>query len=267
MKFFVNLFLVLFQICFGFNYKPIKSYTKSFSSKNLDNVNVIEPFYKNKESTNCIIFFTGGSSAIIPEIYSNFFNKLAHKNIAVFTPNFRYKNMDELIETLSKEYNEVIITGHSSGCTTALNNNNKLIKKYILLDPVDARVLGGFKKKFIVKNINSVLFLNAQNSYRINYDPFGIPFIPFLNINKEKLDTKKNCKKIIIEAKNYGHCDVLNKPFSNLMHNLRLAVGNKNRTQENLDMYQIWMSDVIETFINRNYNKLKKLKKINNTIN
>ena len=247
--------------CNSFNKIPLTTYVRSFDNK-LDNIKVTEPYFKSKESTKCIIFFTGGSSLIISDIYSNFFNKLAEKNIAIYSPSFRYKKLSKLINILSTEYQEVILAGHSSGCTTALNNNNKKISKYLLLDPVNTRIFSN--KSYKVRNINSILFLNAGKSYKFTNNPPGFPFIPFFALEKNKLNINDHCKIIEIEAKNYGHTDILDKPYSNLMHITRLSVGNNIRTYENLYNYHYWLSDVIYNFLNKKYIKLNYL---NKTIN
>ena len=51
-----------------------------------------------------------------------------------------------------------------------------------------------------------------------------------------------------IKAENYGHSDVLDIDYSNLMHSLRLSVGNNNRTKENLYQYHTWLAQVINSF-------------------
>ena len=246
---------------------PINTYIKTFNNNRLDYVNVVEPYYSNKYNTTCILFFTGGSSFIVPEIYNNFFRNIASNNVAICVPSFRYSDINNLINILDYKYKEVIIAGHSSGATVALNkcNSNK-IKKLILFDPVNTKLFKS-NKKYNVENISSVLFMNAIKSYKITYEPFGLPFIPFLRITKSNLNLDKSCKVIVVDANNYGHCDILDKPFANLMHKTRIAVGNKNRSHANINNYHSWISNVLKYFINRNYRNLKYLDNINNTIN
>lgn len=262
----VFLFIILFcllNLITSYTCRPIIHHIKKFDDKSLKSVNAIEPYYKSKKNTSCCLFFTGGNSFIIPEIYNNFFNKLASNQISVYTPEFGYKNMDRLIETLSTEYKEVVFIGHSSGSSSALNKHNELVKKIILLDPVNTNIFSN-KKKFSLKKINSLMFINAAKSYKINYDPFGLPFIPFLTISHDLIENTNIYKKIYIEAEDFGHCDILNKPYSNLMHNSRISVGNKDRSKKSLDEYHIWMSDIISLFINGN---LKDFNKVSKNIN
>jgi len=205
--------------------------------------------YENKFKS-CIVFFTGGSSFISPKIYSNLFNELVNVNIDVYVPSFNYNDFNILIESLSNEYKQIILAGHSSGATVALKkceneNINDKFKKLILFDPVNTR-LSNTTKPFKIKNIDSVLYLNALKSYEITYDPFGLPFIPIFKIPPEMLVNDAIIK--VITAKNYGHGDILNKEYGDLTHNTRLAVGNKNRSIENINNYHKWLVKQIKIF-------------------
>lgn len=216
----------------------------------LENVKLFEPYHTNKENTPCILFFTGGSSLVIPEIYNNLFSKIVNNNIAICAPSFKYPKIDKLIEHLDNEYSEVILAGHSSGVTTALNNNNKKIKKIISIDGVDTRIFSlQQNNKFNLKNIDSILFLNAGKSYKFTYDPPGVAFIPFLALNEDAFEIDSNCKILKINAEDYGHCDILDRSYSNIMHATRLSVGNSNRTCDNLNKYHSWIGDIFSNFI------------------
>ena len=239
--------------CNTFVNNPIISYIRKFENK-LENIKVTELQNVDKLCTRCIIFFTGGSSLIIPEIYNNFFSKLVDNNFSIYTPSFRYSNISKLINTIKDDYIEIILVGHSSGCTTAINNcNNSFINKLILLDAVDTRLINR-NKNYDLKNLESILFLNAMKSYKITYDPYGFPFIPFLRIKKNNFNLKNDCQIININIEDYGHCDILDKPFSNVMHKTRIAVGNRNRTYTNLNNYHIWNANIFRNFVNKDYN-------------
>tara|TARA_B100001094_G_C17949431_1_gene679757 strand:- start:31 stop:834 length:804 start_codon:yes stop_codon:yes gene_type:complete len=213
-------------------------------------IHVIEPYYRDynkyKNNVSCILFFTGGSSFITPQIYNNFFNKLSNNNFAVYTPSFNYKNISDLINILSENYKEVIIAGHSSGATVALNNcYNDKIKKLILLDPVNTRIFN-ISSLFSIPNISSIIYFNAMKSYKITFDPLGLPFIPFLRIKNNNLDLNKNCSVVTIDSENFGHADILDKSYGDFMHFTRIAVGNKNRSLISIDNYHKWISDNIK---------------------
>jgi hypothetical protein len=232
---------------------PIVSYTNKLG--NLPEIRVMEPKNLIQAESTCLVFFTGGSSIIMPDVYDNFLNKLASNNISIYTPTFKYSNIHKLITELDKNYKEVILAGHSSGCSIAIEHSNEeVIKKLILLDPVKTDVLG--TDKYNLQNLESILFLNAQKSYKWSLFPFGIPFVPdFLKIEKDDLDISKECKIINCQAEDYGHCDILDNKFSEQMHNSRLALGNKDRSDENMEKYHTWSANIIN-----NYLKNQKIK-------
>ncbi|MBI96552.1 hypothetical protein CL656_05350 [bacterium] len=247
-------FLILILL-FVSNNSFIISYKRTFNN-NLKKISVLEPKNIRSNDTECIIFFTGGNSFILPDIYSNFLKSLVNKNISIYIPPFNYKNMNDLIELLCNEYKKVTMMGHSSGCSMLLNNcKSKNIKDIILLDPVNTRIIN--KKKYDISNIKNVYFLNADKSYRVSFDPFGLPFIPFLKITKNKLFFKKNkCNFFFTDAFNYGHSDILNKRWSDFMHNIRLSVGNSNRTIEKSIQYHNKLANNINFFIREQYKKI-----------
>ena len=235
---------------------PIVSYTNKF--KNLAEVKIMEPKNIIAEESPVVIFFTGGSSIIIPEVYNQFLNKLNNKNISICTPSFNYKNINKLIKELNENYKDVILAGHSSGCSIAIDNsNNELVKKLVLLDPVKTNLWD--EDKYDLINLESVLFLNALKSYKFSLMPLGIPFVPeFLKITKDDLDLSDDCDILNCHAKNYGHCDILDNKFSDQMHNSRIAIGNKDRSPENLDQYQEWATNVINSYLKSEKIEIKK---------
>lgn len=268
----IKLLLVLIfnlNCCSSFFYSakpiPIRKYYRNFRIENkglpiekkLPEILVHEPLFNSKKNTTAIIFFTGGSSFITSDIYTNFMHNLAYHNFAIYTPFLKYSDKNYLIDRLSKDYRGVMVMGHSSGCTTAINfcRQNKIVKKLVLLDGVNTGFLTG-KNKFEINHIDQILMLNAGKAYKWTFDPPGIPFIPFFSISKNNLICNQNCITKKITAENYGHCDILDVPYSNLMHNTRLSVGFKNRSKYNNIRYHQWLASVI------NYFKINQLKLI-----
>ena len=242
-----------------------KKYVRKF--ENMNDITVFEPINFDKKEASCVVFFTGGNSLMPADIYSDFLEKIASKNLAVYVPRLNYYNFDKLINKLKKEYKDVNFIGHSSGGITAIKKSikNKSVRNLILLDSVDSRLLDNkFRnKKYILRNLKNLVFLNAAKSYKLNLDPFGFPFIPFMSLNKEAFELSKNCNIKQIYATYYGHADVLNSPFANFMHNSRIAVGYKDRKLGILDKYYNWIAKIIYlTCKNRlneknNYNDLE----------
>jgi len=142
--------------------------------------------------------------------------------------------------------------GHSSGGTTAINYaKNDKIKKLILLDGVDTRFINKETKNKLhnLQNLDSILYIKANKSYNITYDPYGLPFIPILSINNDILNLTDNCKTLTVNSKYNGHADILDKYFSDILHYTRISVGMKNRDHQSLNNYKIWLSYTIKNWL------------------
>lgn len=222
------------------------AYVESFLPKN---VKLYENFKLKRSNTPCIVFFTGGSSIMPPIIYSDFIDKLVNKELAVCVPQFRYKNLNSLFKELTSEYKSVIVMSHSSGNTVALNAIENLqdtsINKIILLDPVNTRIQN-LDKRYNLYGVRYLMLANALKSYKINNDPFGLAFIPFLRISLDTLDLNDECILKTIDTTEYGHCDILDNSYANFMHWTRISVGNKER---DIEIYKSLLADEICKFV------------------
>tara|TARA_Y100001980_G_C14503022_1_gene278831 strand:- start:510 stop:1142 length:633 start_codon:yes stop_codon:yes gene_type:complete len=192
-----------------------------------------------------LIFFTGGSNFMTERLYNDFFTVL-EKDFEINKLNF-YKNYDKQIKDIYEKNKNLIICGHSSGCVTAINiidNNAKYVDELILLDPVKTPT---FKKKNI-NMLKKVLIIDAELSYKWSKQFPYVPFIPFLKINNEDLNIRQNkVKRILI--KNYGHSDLIDNPWRDLMHNTRISKGNPNRSNNNIKKYYEKLNKIILDFI------------------
>lgn len=219
----------------------------------------------------CLLFFTGGSNLFKPSIYGEFIELLESIDIHVYDVPFNYgvsqKDIDDLY--YNYQYDGVNIIGHSSGCTTILNQCLDLrgINHIFLLDPVNTNF---FKEKWNIniKNddnnnnkrgdgIMSLSFIRAMKSYKITFDPFGLPFIPIFELiakdlyvfmdNNIDLGIGVNVVKSL-DIEDFGHSDILNKNLSDFMHRIRLSVGNKNREGKIRQKYfETILSFILET--------------------
>lgn len=231
---------------------PVTSYIRSFKSKNisfLDDIKVTEPYFRGNRNTSAIVFFTGGNNVIIDDIYKDFLHNLAYNHFSVYTPSFRYSNSGLLAKQLYNEYQHILVIGHSSGAVPAINfcKNNTYTQKLVLLDGVNPNIFNQ-REIFQIPKIKRVLLLNAEKSYKFNWRPFGIPFIPFFGIKKRNFNISNGCVVHKIKAEDFGHSDILDIYYSNLMHGLRLSVGNNNRTETNLYRYHSWLAQTIYAF-------------------
>ena len=224
----------------------VNSYSRIFDkNKNLDEIQVFEPYAVDKNNTQCLLFFTGVSSVITYDVYSKVLNSMASKNIAVYIPKFKYNNIDKLIKTLSEEYNEIIPISHSSGISSIVEkcSKHKSINRMILLDPVDSRILKNNRLK--MKYINKLLFVIAKKSYD------GKPtFIPsYFSLNEDSFHLNRDCNVETIESEDHGHCDILNPVYSNLMYNSKICDGNDDRKPSTSNEYHKWIANNVYNFV------------------
>lgn len=212
-------------------------------------------FTKNThQSRSCILFFTGGSNFFKSSIYSEFIDTIQKKDVDVFDVPFGKQLTQNDIDTLSLNYHSINAAGHSSGCTTLFNQCEKLnkINHIFLLDPVNTNLSG--KKQYCAKEYHSISFIYAMKSYKITFDPFGLPFIPAfkltcknLNIDFENMD-KVQPTIFTLQMENYGHSDILDTTLSDMMHKSRISVGNKERSYAEKCKYLKYISQhIIET--------------------
>jgi hypothetical protein len=120
-----------------------------------------------------------------------------------------------------------------------------------LLDPVN----NNLKKDLNIK-FEKVLQINAEKSYiwktneGLDFLKNPIPKVPFIPVFA--MDTSKICSNsniTNIKIKEYGHCDILDTAFSNIMHN-SFAEGNDDRNS--LNEYKLLLNELITLFINDN---------------
>lgn len=222
---------------------------KSVSGLGVNRVTSVERTYS---GTNCLLFFTGASNIFQSNIYQEFIEVLESKNIDVYDVPFKYQisqeDIDEMYSESNLNYNSVNAIGHSSGCTTLLNQCCKLdgIKHVFLLDPVNTKLT---ENKWDTNDkFTSLSFIHAMKSYKITFEPFGLPFIPIFKLTPENLNVGNHMKPKIFDIDDYGHSDILNQPLSDFMHNTRMSVGNKNRgIQARKEYFDIILSFMLET--------------------
>ena len=284
----VSLFSLLCLPITGFIVKrPVNVIKKVYNDKSI--VKIYEPKDLNKKDATALVFYTGANSLIPGDIYSNFISSLNNLNFTVNVVTNNNEVTKDFLEEIRGEYQEIVAISHSSGVVNAVAtlNEEKSIKRAIFLDPVDNSKLVNqnffdfFSEDFYKLNyLSDILILNAKKSYfqelkfpsfqelyesnksqivyewntlldNIQLPSFRLPFIPLfaLNLNKlQKINKKINIEKLV--ADDYGHSDVLDTLWSDLMHST-LSEGSENRDQETLDNYHEWLAEEIYLFLNK----------------
>lgn len=235
---------------------PAVSSLGSIIKKRLDSgvyTPVFEADAMSEKEQACVLFFTGLNSIIPGEIYGDFLTNMAEEGITTYVAGADVEETGDLLEDLVERYANVTVVGHSSGSVNAINtcSLNKDVKKLVLMDPVDNSFmfdkLRG--KPLKLKNIEKLLFLNAARSYEWNLSPteFSAPFIPSFEIKPENLQLKKG-EQQTIEASAFGHSDVLDKTWADIMHNT-ISKGSEDRDENVLNEYKLWLGTIIKNFI------------------
>jgi len=249
-----NIFFLLSCVsCFIVN-SPINVYKTIINNQV---IKTYEPELLDKKNMNALIFYTGANSLIPADIYSNFIQSLNNYNFSVSVVTNDNSATKEFLNNIKDSYKEVIPLSHSSGYVNIINsvNKEKNINKGIFLDPVDNSFLVNNKNnnQYDLNYIENILILRAEKSYKGSIFPkLEIPFIPAFALNSEKLE-KSNPDLIInkISAENYGHSDVLDSLWADLMHGSSISKGNEDRDQSNLDSYVDWLAEKIYEFVNK----------------
>ncbi len=229
----------MFRLGFGFNILVYMIFIEDTKGLGLTGATSVS---RVGGGSRCMLFFTGGSNLFQSNIYREFIEALESKDIDVYDVPFNYlvsqQDIHELNSKYNYDYDSVNVLGHSSGCTTMLNQCSNLhgIKDVFLLDPVNTNFIDkSFSES--VGNYHSLSFIHAMKSFKITFDPFGLPFIPLFRLNAADLDIDTQLEVNKLDIENYGHSDILNQPLSDFMHNTRLSVGNRNRGAETKQKY------------------------------
>lgn len=288
-------FLGLFSSAYSFGHHklPLRTHSKNVNG---NIIKISEPIHcpsSDIKNASCVCLFTGANSIIPSDIYSDFIQELTSQNIATYVLTSDLEASKIVIGDNLEKYENVTLVGHSTGCVNALKMCNEFskIKKLVLMDPVDNRILEratkfnpmdkmmdllvqnilvrlvsnqgylNFEKSdsdetsdnFILKNIEKVLIINAAKSYEWKLFPFTIPFIPAFDIKKDKVVSfNKDFEVSMVIANGFGHTDILNPLWSNFMHNT-ISKGHNKRDLNVLSEYQSWLAQVISSFSEGTY--------------
>ena len=177
----------------------------------------------------CIVLFTGGSNFMSTTIYSDFLSHLESDHKVLKMPFLVYTKpmRDNFIEDLDKTYDTITYLAHSSGATTAINQMHPYIDRLILLDPV---ATPNIDYNINLDTLDSINIINADLSYKWSKIPPFLPFIPIFKLDPDWLKIDKNL--IAIDTlHNYGHSDLIDNPYRNIMHFTGISRGNPDRTR------------------------------------
>ena len=239
----------------------MKIYSSIVFTYLLTNINAFNPLSKqkintfNKKGDKSIIFYTAAFNKIPNDVYSDLIDKFVDDDLKVVVPSEVKSN-----KFINKFDDKVTIIGHSSGCINAIEaSENKNVDKLILIDPIDNRFFNDeddMGENIELDNIEKALFLYTKKSYDSKFMSF--PFVPDkISLKPEQLNIKNNDNKDIIEISNYGHCDILDKHWSDFADRF-VTKGHKDR--ENIKKYHKWLSMLTAKFANDDFENFESEK-------
>ena len=253
----------------GYKIGPVSITTKTV--KRVGDVKVYEPFYSDEKNA-AVVFFTGASGLIPDNIYTNVLSHLASMNVTSYIYNKKY-DCDRVIDYLKENHSNVSLVGHSSGCMKAINYAKKSedINALILFDPVDDTSIYEDKIEMIfnlffnkenrystkLESLKKCLFVKSKKSYDWGLRPFKTPFIPAFDLKPKDLDIPNGRKKELVLEK-YGHSDILDSYWSEIMHN-SIDEGFEERSAESINCYHYFLARVIKSSIDDDLHRLIKL--------
>lgn len=243
-----NLFVVTNAFINGFQSKLIQK------KYNNDDISIYQNPSNKIEDTPSILFFTGLNSIMPGYVYDDFLKTVSDKNITCYVATNNIDTNDELIEDILETHTNLTVIGHSSGCITAAKSidKNLNVNSIIFMDPVDNSFLFDKFKKPNLNHVENILIINAKRSYEWEWtDNFPkVPFIPAFKMTSDSIKVKSP-KITVLNADDYGHTDILNKPWTDIMHN-SVSRGTSDRTNKNLKKYRQWLASSINGFIHKN---------------
>lgn len=269
---------ILFIYLLSINYsKSFESNTLFVKIKNLHNdiskesnlIKTINPIDEIK-SNKSVIFLPAETLDSLPyEMYNNFLNSLSNKDIKIYIPN--NKNIELLFDDLNQKNDKVTIVSHSNSAIKAIeySNNYNFINNLVLLDPLDSRTkndkniveiteienINNINKNYInvksniidINNIDNLLIINSKKSNDWSIFPTIFP-IGFFSLKFSNLNISESINKTIIKVDLFGHFDILDNMWSNIIHT-SFSKGFNDRNSIKLQQYHTWLSNQIFNII------------------
>ena len=127
-----------------------------------------------------------------------------------------------------------------------VNNKNSYVSRKVDYDVVDINEVSKSlkdNKDIQIDNLNKLLVINTKKSNDWSVVPFIFP-IGMLALKPGRLVLDENVSQEVIKADEYGHFDILDDRWSNMIHNT-LSRGCDVREPEQLELFRAWISNKI----------------------
>lgn len=239
----IGFFLISILSIEAFNLNP-------FSRSVLGDVKIMKPF--NSEFNSSVVFIPM-TDYVTGDFYSNFAYYLTGRNLKVCIPDPDMDKTNNLLIEMVNNNENITIVSHSSGVDKAVSLcNNFNIKKLVMIDAVNTNDIFNQKRKYNLNSVDDLVLCNTKKSYKWSIRP-RLPLGLFL-VKPENIITTAD--KLVIESPDYGHFDLLDKKWSDIMDKT-ISKGCDDRSVEKLESYQNWVANIISHVCNDELEKIE----------
>ena len=196
-------------------------------------------------------------------LYDSFLNIMTKKSFDVYVPD---SDLQPILDDINNTECDITLIAHSSSALTAISMSNMIdsIKTLVLIDPLDVNNKNNEKgrtvdydvddinslskpkkedKKVEVTNLDKLLVVNTKKSNDWSVMPFIFP-VGMLALKPDRLVFDENVVQEVIKADDFGHFDILDDKWSNMIHNT-LSRGCDDRDPAQLELFRAWVGNKI----------------------
>lgn len=242
-------------------YKQFDSMVSNTSFKKYDS-----KVESNKKIAIFLPALTGNSAT--SGLYDSFLNIMTKKSFDVYVPD---TNIQPILDDINNTDYNITLVSHSSSALTAISMSNVIdsIKTLVLIDPLDINNKDNNQvrtidydvddinslskprkedKKVEVSNLDKLLVVNTKKSNDWSVMPFIFP-VGMLSLKPNSLVLDENIIQEVVKADDFGHFDILDDKWSNMIHNT-LSRGCNDRDPAQLEIYRAWVCNKINELTN-----------------
>jgi hypothetical protein len=205
-------------------------------------------------------------------LYDNFLNIMTRKNFDVYIPD---GDLEPILDDINDTQCEITLISHSASALTAISMSNAIesIRSLVLIDPLDksknlknddvkSRTVDydiedinkmtskpkRTNKSVEITGLERLLVFKTKKSDSWNMMPFVIP-IGMFALKLDRLSIDKTVLQDTMVADEFGHFDILDDRWSNMMHNT-VSKGANDRHPIQLELFRAWVANKIDDFTN-----------------
>lgn len=196
-------------------------------------------------------------------LYENFLDIMTKKSFDVYVPD---NDLQPILDDINNTECDITLIAHSSSAMSAISMTNAIesVKTLVLIDPLDVNnkdtrpprsvdynvsdINGVSKpvkdnKEIQVDNLDKLLVINTKKSNDWSVVPFIFP-VGMLALKPNRLVLDENVTQEVVKADDFGHFDILDDRWSNMIHNT-LSRGCDDRDPAQLELFRAWVSNKI----------------------